>query len=357
MATKIESVTFRPGKWPVVRILDQRKIPQSIEYLECAEPGQVMHAIRTLAVRGAPAIGVAAAYGIAQAMALSAARPAGDFNRILAEIADAFAATRPTAVNLFWAIARMRACGAATEGQPVAERVQSLQTEALRIHEDDRLCCQAIGQHGAALLPQRGGILTHCNTGALATGGEGTALGVIRAARALGKDLHVWVDETRPLLQGARLTAWECLQDGIPATLICDNMAAHVMKLGRVQAAIVGADRIAANGDSANKIGTYSVAIACARHGIPFYVAAPTSTVDLNCAKGDDIPIEERAAEEVTTPQGVALAPEGMPVFNPAFDVAPADLIAGIITEVGVARPPFTADLQRFVESARLRLA
>lgn len=353
---QFQSVTWLPGPAPIVRLLDQTRLPRQTVYLECAAPEQVRQAICDLAVRGAPAIGVAAAYGIAQELALGFAKGAVlDFDEELAKSCKAFAATRPTAVNLFWAIERMAEVGRRTGGQALALRLEALEREALAIHRDDVECCLAIGAHGAPLLPESGGVLTHCNTGGLATGGHGTALGVIRSARAQGKQLHVWVDETRPLLQGARLTAWECLQDGIPATLITDNMAGHVMKLGKVQAAIVGADRIALNGDSANKIGTYSVAVLCAHHGIPFYVAAPTSTVDLQCPSGAAIPIEERKETEVTEPQGVRFAPEGIAVFNPAFDVAPAALIAGIITEEGVARPPFTADLVAMVERARRR--
>lgn len=341
---------------PVVRLLDQTQLPGQTVYLDCAQPEEVRQAIRDLAVRGAPAIGVAAAYGIAQEMALTCATADREkLERELVRSCEAFAGTRPTAVNLFWAIDRMRAVGNGTAGLPVVDCIAALEAEAIAIHRDDIACCLAIGSHGAPLMPDRGSVLTHCNTGGLATGGHGTALGVIRSAIATGKQIHVWIDETRPLLQGARLTAWECVQDGIPATLITDSMAGHVMKLGQVQAAIVGADRIALNGDSANKIGTYTVAVLCAHHGIPFYVAAPTSTIDLDCATGEAIPIEERKPTEVTEPQGVRFAPPGIAVFNPAFDVAPAHLIAGIITEEGVARPPFTADLQAMVARAKQR--
>lgn len=353
---QFQAVTWIAGSAPVVRLIDQTRLPSQTVFLDCAAPEQLRQAICDLAVRGAPAIGVAAAYGIAQEMTLLFAADVGlEFDGALAKSCAAFAATRPTAVNLFWAIERMAAVGERSQGQAPALRLAALEREAVAIHRDDIACCLSIGAHGAELMPDSGGVLTHCNTGGLATGGHGTALGVIRSARALGKQLHVWIDETRPLLQGARLTAWECLQDGIPSTLITDNMAGHVMKLGKVQAAIVGADRIALNGDSANKIGTYSVAVLCAYHGIPFYVAAPTSTIDLQCPNGAAIPIEERKPTEVTEPQGVRFAPEGIAVFNPAFDVAPAELIAGIITEEGVARPPFAADLMAMVERARLR--
>lgn len=348
------SSVLAPLSWlaqePALRLLDQRALPTATEYLHCTAAEPVMQAIRTLAVRGAPAIGIAAAYGIVLGV-----RAGSDFDADLQDLCVRFAATRPTAVNLFWAIERMRTSGEHSVGQTRAERIAALQRQADLIAADDAACCAAIGRHGAPLLPEQGGVLTHCNAGALATGGIGTALGVIRTAVAEGKRLHVWVDETRPLLQGARLTAYEMAADGIPATLMCDNMAGHAMKLGHIQAAVVGADRIAANGDSANKIGTYAVAVLCAHHGIPFYVAAPTSTVDLQCPDGDHIVIEQRGAEEVTHPQGVRFAAEGTQVFNPAFDVATAELIAGIITEEGVARPPFVADLAAMVARARTR--
>ena len=351
-ATAIAAVQWLAGPAPVVRLLDQRQLPATTAFLDCTTPEMVMDAIRTLAVRGAPAIGIAAAYGVAQLLIL---RPDGEFDDVMTQACARFAATRPTAVNLFWAIDRMWAAGQHSAGLPLPQRLAALVAEAQAIHANDAACCEAIGHPGAALLPHAGGVLTHCNTGALATGGIGTALGVIRTAIAQGKQLHVWMDETRPLLQGARLTAWECQQDGIASTLICDNMAGHVMRLGKIQAAIVGADRIAANGDSANKIGTYTVAVLCAHHQIPFYVAAPTSTIDLACPDGTAIPIEERDRREVTAPQGAQFAPPGVAVFNPAFDVAPAALIAGIITEIGVARPPFGPALHAMVQQAQAR--
>ncbi|MSQ83894.1 MAG: S-methyl-5-thioribose-1-phosphate isomerase [Myxococcales bacterium] len=347
--TTIAAVRWRE-LGPTVELIDQRQLPGELVLLRCTEPAQVIDAIRTLAVRGAPAIGVAAAYGIALGLCAT-----GDIDRHVDALCDDFAATRPTAVNLFWAVAQMRDSVAHSAGLPTAQRHRRIVAAAHAIAVDDASCCAAMGRHGAALLPDRGGILTHCNTGSLATAGIGTALGVIRTAIADGKQLHVWIDETRPLLQGARLTAWECAQDGIAATLICDNMAGHALKTGRIAAAIVGADRIAANGDSANKIGTYPLAVLCAHHGVPLYIAAPTSTIDLQCPHGDAIPIEERAAQEVTHPLGVRFAADGVGVFNPAFDVAPASLIAAIITEEGVARPPFAVDLQAMVDRARLR--
>ena len=315
-----------------------------------------MAAIRTLTVRGAPAIGIAAAYGVALAAQRAVAAGGLDARGLAALIAETcrhFAATRPTAVNLFWAIQRMRDAAAGAAGLAVGDQAARLVAVASQIHADDVQMCLAMGRHGAPLLPDAGGVITHCNTGGLATGGHGTALGVIRSGIAAGKRLHVWIDETRPLLQGARLTAWECAEDGIPATLITDNMAAHVLRLGHVQAAITGADRIARNGDSANKIGTYALAILCRHHGVPFYIAAPTSTVDIGCDSGAHIPIEERAAEEVTHLGGQAVAAAGVGVFNPAFDVVPAELIAGIVTEYGVATPPFHNDLVAMVAKAR----
>ncbi len=351
---------FQAVSWsdhgPVVRILDQRALPGETLYLDCRQPDEVMEAIRTLTVRGAPAIGVTAAYGIAQAMQLAVRTKdlhTSSFDAIFAETCKHFAATRPTAVNLFWAIKRLQETAARAHVRGVFERAALLVEEAKRIHAEDIEMCLAIGRHGAALMPDSGGVITHCNTGGLATGGHGTALGVIRSAVAQGKQLHVWIDETRPLLQGARLTAWECAQDGLPATLITDNMAAHVLKLGHAKVAITGADRIARNGDSANKIGTYGLAILCKYHNIPFYIAAPTSTVDIGCDTGAHIPIEERKAEEVTHLGGHRVAAAGVDVFNPAFDVVPHALIAGIITEHGVALAPFEPDLVAMVARAR----
>jgi len=344
---------------PVVRLLDQRALPTKTLYLDCVQPDQVADAIRTLSVRGAPAIGIAAAYGVAQSMVIAAQSPmhAESYEVLFDEVCKRFAATRPTAVNLFWAIDRMRRRNHAQRSLAVDLRARGLVAEAQQIHAQDIEMCLAIGKHGAALMPDEGGVITHCNTGSLATGGHGTALGVIRTALAIGKKLHVWIDETRPLLQGARLTAWECAQDGIEATLITDNMAAHVLKLGKVKAAITGADRVAANGDSANKIGTYGLAILCKYHNIPFYIAAPTSTVDLHCPHGDAIVIEQRDAREVTSFGDVQWAPNDFAVFNPAFDVVPAALIAGIVTEMGVARPPFADDLARFVANAQPKIS
>jgi methylthioribose-1-phosphate isomerase len=313
-------------------------LPAETVYLECRRVEEVWQAIRQLSVRGAPAIGVAAAYGVCVGV---------QSGRSVDEVCDYLATSRPTAVNLFWALERMRKTASRVVPDPenhssptsLAERLLS---EAQRIHDEDRRLCAVMGRHGADLLadlPAGAGILTHCNAGALATGGEGTALAVIFELARRGKRPRVWADETRPLLQGARLTMWELQQAGIDATLICDSAAAQVMREGRVQAVITGADRIAANGDTANKIGTYSVATLARAHGIPFYVAAPTTTFDLNIATGAEIPIEQRAAEEVTHGFGRQTAPTGVAVYNPAFDVTPAELIAAIITDRGVIRP------------------
>ncbi|MEX2171373.1 MAG: S-methyl-5-thioribose-1-phosphate isomerase [Pirellulales bacterium] len=311
-----------------LRLLDQTRLPGETVYLDCRTVDDVWHAIQQLSVRGAPAIGVAAAYGVC----LAAIDP-----QTAMRACDHLATSRPTAVNLFWALKRMRKVIDTAEANRLAKRLLS---EARAIHNEDRQQCAAIARNGADLLAYlpAAGILTHCNTGALATGGEGTALAVILELHRRGKRPHVFVDETRPLLQGARLTAWELMQAGVPCTLICDSMAAQVMREGRVQAVIVGADRIAANGDAANKIGTYGVAVLARAHGIPFYVAAPTTTFDQAIATGAEIPIEVRAANEITNPFGSPLAPDGIAVYNPAFDVTPAGLISGIITEHGVER-------------------
>jgi methylthioribose-1-phosphate isomerase len=320
-----------------LRLIDQTRLPGEMSFVDCHDVETVWQAIRSLVVRGAPAIGVAAAYGI-----VLAARDATSVDALKQAVnaaADYLATSRPTAVNLFWALDRMRrCCDAGKHGTADGARAHLL-AEAVAIHDEDFAMCRAIGAHGAGLLHDGDNVLTHCNAGSLATGGDGTALAVIFAAVAQGKRLHVWVDETRPLWQGARLTAWELMQRGIPATLITDSMAAHVMSLGKVDAVVVGADRIAANGDAANKIGTYSVALAAAAHDIPFYVAAPTSTFDLSLASGAAIPIEQRATDEITAPHGLRIAPEGVAVYNPAFDVTPARLIRGIICERGVISP------------------
>jgi methylthioribose-1-phosphate isomerase len=298
-------------------------------------------------IRGAPAIGVAAAMGLALGMRRSRASGTKQFATEFQKLCDQMAATRPTAVNLFWAIDRMKAAFAesAQRGESVDEIKRRLEAEARRIHDEDVASCRAMGAHGATLVPDTARILTHCNAGALATAGYGTALGVIRAAAEQGKRVAVMADETRPFLQGARLTAWELLKDGIDTTVITDNMAGAMMRLGNVDLVVVGADRIAANGDVANKIGTYAVAVLAREHGIPFYVAAPLSTIDLATPDGSLIPIEERHAREVTHVGSSRLTPEGARIRNPAFDVTPAKYVSAIVTERGIARPPFTESL------------
>jgi methylthioribose-1-phosphate isomerase len=331
-----------------VRFLDQTKLPSEETYVTCATAEEVAEAIRTMVVRGAPAIGVAAAMGIALGAQQAEGDHVAEFRRNFNQLCDLMAETRPTAVNLFWAIERMRARFEASTEMPVKQIQQTLITEAQRIYVEDLAANEALSKHGAALLPASGGVLTHCNAGALATaGGYGTALGVIRAAVESGKKLHVFADETRPVLQGSRLTAWELQKDGIPTTVIADNMAGAMMRQGKIGAVVVGADRIAANGDTANKIGTYTVAVLAKEHGIPFYVAAPFTSIDLETPDGSKIPIEQRAAREVTHVGPTRIAPEGIKVENPAFDVTPNALIAAIITERGVARPPFAESLRK----------
>jgi methylthioribose-1-phosphate isomerase len=323
-----------------LHLIDQRVLPLAFETVVCRNANETAEAIRSMVVRGAPAIGCAAAYGIALEAQLAAGQMRPIFDATLEQAFAVLAASRPTAVNLFWALERMRSLCTKLGNLPSDEIAALLLSEAHAIHDEDIAANRAMGAHGAALLPHEARVLTHCNAGALATAGHGTALGVIRSAVEAGKNISVIADETRPFLQGARLTAWEMVQEKIPVTLIADNMAGHLMKSGAIDAVIVGADRIAANGDVANKIGTYMVAVLAARHKIPFYVAAPLSTFDLSAESGDAIPIEERAADEVTGFRDIRWAPEGVLVANPAFDVTPAELIAAIITEKGViARP------------------
>jgi methylthioribose-1-phosphate isomerase len=334
-------------------LIDQTRLPVECREIECATVEDVWDAIRRLRVRGAPAIGVAAAYGLVLGVQPAAADDRGRFDARLHEVADYLATSRPTAVNLFWALDRMRRVADGAPNLPPAAIRERLLGEAQTIEREDREMCAAIGRHGAALLADGQGVLTHCNAGGLATAGDGTALAVIFAAAAQGKRLQVYADETRPLLQGARLTTWELVQRGIPVTLICDSMAGWVMREGRVQAVITGADRIAANGDTANKIGTYSVALLARAHGIPFYVAAPSSTFDLSLSSGTAIPIEQRPADEVTHGLGRQTAPENVDVYNPAFDVTPAEHIAAIITERGVIRPVNSEAIETLVGSIR----
>src|SRR6516225_7097289 len=328
-----------------VRFLDQTKLPTVETYVTCTTYQQVAEVIRNMVVRGAPAIGVAAAMGIALGANNSRAETVADLKKDFDQICRVMAETRPTAVNLFWAIRRMQEKFVTLCIRPIPQIKQALIEESRRMHAEDIAANQAMGRHGATLMPATGGVLTHCNAGALATAGYGTALGVIRAAVDSGKKLHVFADETRPFLQGSRLTAWELMKDNIPTTLISDNMAGAMMKQGKINAVVVGADRIAANGDVANKIGTYTVAILAKEHGIPFYVAAPTSTVDLETPDGSKIPIEQRAKTEVTHMAGKQIAPDGVGVENPAFDVTPHQYVAAIITERGVARAPYEESL------------
>jgi methylthioribose-1-phosphate isomerase len=329
-----------------VRFIDQTKLPTEEVYVNCTTHQEVADVIRNMVVRGAPAIGVAAAMGIALGVQNSRAENAADLKQELDQVCEMIGETRPTAVNLFWAIRRMQAKFETLRARPVAQIKQALVEEAQRMHAQDIAANQAMGRHGATLMPASGGVLTHCNAGALATAGYGTALGVIRAAVEQGKKIHVYADETRPFLQGSRLTAWELMKDGIPTTVISDNMAGAMMNQGKIAAIVVGADRIAANGDVANKIGTYTVAVLAKEHGIPFYVAAPISTVDLDTPDGSKIPIEQRNAREVTHIAGKQMVPDGVEIENPAFDVTPAKYVTAIITERGIARAPYEHSLR-----------
>jgi len=333
-----------------VRFIDQTKLPLEEIYVTCRNYQEVAVAIRDMIVRGAPAIGVAAAMGIALGARQSQAKDALGLRSDFDHICTVIGKTRPTAVNLFWAIRRMTEKFDSVASRPVEQIKNDLAREAQQMYLEDIAANQAMGRHGATLMPSSGGVLTHCNAGALATCGYGTALGVIRSAIASGKKLHVYADETRPFLQGSRLTAWELTKDGIQTTLIADNMAGAMMKQGKVDAVVVGADRIAANGDVANKIGTYTVAILAKEHSIPFYVAAPWSTVDMSTPTGEQIPIEQRSHREVTHMAGKRVAPEGVEVENPAFDVTPHRYVTAIITERGVALPPLAESLKRLAK-------
>ena len=336
-------------------MIDQRKLPGQEIYVRCRTAKDVAKAITTMVIRGAPAIGVAAAMGIAAGMKRSKATGTRQFTVEFNQTCDMLAATRPTAVNLFWAVARMkRSFGAgALAGESAAELAGRLRREADAIHDEDVAACRAIGDAGATVVPAGARILTHCNAGALATAGYGTALGVIRSASAQGKVVHVFADETRPFLQGARLTAWELVNDGIPTTVITDSMAGLLLRDQKIDLVVVGADRIAANGDVANKVGTYTLAMLAHAHQIPLYVAAPCSTIDLDTSDGSGIPIEERSAKEVTHVGGTQVVPDGATVWNPAFDVTPHRLIAGIITEHGMIRPPYVESLRSMARGAQ----
>jgi methylthioribose-1-phosphate isomerase len=337
MPSPAKSIEWIGGADGFIRLIDQTRLPAELVYLDCRDVEAVWEAIKSLRVRGAPAIGVAAAMGVV----VGVQRHQGDFAKRLHDVVAYLRTSRPTAVNLFWALDRVAAM--ARPSMSPSECATRLWQEALAIRDEDAAMCRAMGRIGAELIASGDGVLTHCNTGGLATAEYGTALAVIFTAAEQGKNIHVFADETRPLLQGARLTMWELQQHGVPATLICDGMAGQVMKEGRVQKVFVGADRIAANGDAANKIGTYSVAVLARHHHIPFYVVAPSSTFDLSLSNGTEIPIEQRDPREITHGFGKPIAPEGASVYNPAFDVTPADLISGIVTEKGIIRP-VTAD-------------
>lgn len=329
-----------------IKLIDQTLLPNEFKYIYCEDLPSIWEAIKSLRVRGAPAIGIAGALGAVLGIWHSSADTYDVFSSELKDATDYLATSRPTAVNLFWALDRITHTAEENSKLSISEIKNILLAEAETIIEEDKAMCRAIGRHGMALLHENDTILTHCNAGGLATSDYGTALAVMFSAHEAGKKISVFADETRPLLQGARLTTWELMQAGIDVTLICDNMAAQVMKEGKIQNVIVGADRIAANGDTANKIGTYNVAILADAHDIPFYVAAPTSTLDFNLKTGAEIPIEQRSSEEITEGFGKVTAPEGVKVYSPAFDVTPASLVTAIITEKGVAQPPFTESLK-----------
>ena len=341
----IETIEWTPDG---VVMIDQTRLPREVVFVTCRDYREVADAIRNMIIRGAPAIGVAAAMGVALGV-LQSEDPARD----MPMICETLAKTRPTAVNLFWAIERMKQLFAEVQDKPIAEIRAALVAEAQAVRAEDIAINEAIGRNGAPLVPDGKTVLTHCNAGALATAGFGTALGVVRAAVQAGKKIDVFADETRPFLQGARLTAWELQRDGIETTLITDNMAGHFLKSGRIGCVVVGADRIAANGDVANKVGTYGVAVLAKENNVPFYVAAPISTLDLTLVSGEQIPIEERAAKEVTEVRGVAIAPEGIKVANPAFDVTPNRYVSAIITERGVARAPYEQSLRDLVATKK----
>lgn len=331
-----------------LRLIDQTKLPEALVYIECEDVETVAESIESLRVRGAPAIGVAAAYGVVIG-ALESIQTGGDLTQDVPRSIERLAETRPTAVNLFWALDRMRTVFEAGTTEDAETLLDRLRTEANAIFEEDRQVCRQIGRNGADLLSDNETVLTHCNAGGLATADYGTALAVVYTAVEEGKNISVFADETRPLLQGSRLTAWELQQSGIDVTVICDNMAGTVLRQQRINCVVVGADRIAANGDVANKIGTYGLAVLAQEHNVPFYVAAPLSTIDMSLATGDLIPIEERKAEEITRGMGKQTAPEGIHVYNPAFDVTPKELVSAIITERGVARHPFENTFQAWL--------
>ena len=338
------SVNLVPG---AIVMIDQTRLPEELHYLHTTNLEEVWTAIKTLQVRGAPAIGIAAAMGVVVAVQQARGRTTAELVRTAEEASDYLATSRPTAVNLFWALDRMRTVTRASRALSPAAFKERLAREAVTVLEEDVAMCRSIGEYGATLLKENASVLTHCNAGGLATSGYGTALAPVYVAAEQGKGVRVYADETRPLLQGARLTAWELMQAGIDVTLICDNMAAQVLKACHIDAVFVGADRIAANGDTANKIGTYGVALLAKAHGVPFYVLAPSSTFDLSLASGAEIPIEERGSDEITMGFGKRTAPHGVKTYSPAFDVTPAALIAAIVCERGILRPPFDRALRQ----------
>ncbi len=343
----IATIRWSKGR---VRIIDQTKLPLKLEYLNCQDVSSIWRAIREMKIRGAPAIGIAAAFGVVLGMRKSRARDFASFSRELGKVVKYLSGSRPTAVNLFWALERMkRAVKDCRRTNNIRRLKKALLEEAIKILEEDKIICRKMADFGSRLIKDGDTILTHCNAGALATADYGTALGVIYRSVEQGKEVSVYVDESRPLLQGARLSAWELTRKGIHTTLICDDMAGSVMKEGRIDKILVGADRIAANGDVANKIGTYSLAVLAKVHRVPFYVVAPVSTFDLKIKSGRDIPIEERSPEEITMPFGQRIAPRGVGVYNPAFDVTPAGYISAIITEKGILRPPYTKSLKKLI--------
>ncbi len=333
------SVKWVGGADGYLELIDQTLLPGEIQYIKCRNPETVWEAIKMLRVRGAPAIGIAAAYGVVLSMAGVSAANSTTATEAAMKAADYLATSRPTAVNLFWALDRMKAVVKDSADATSGELADRMLSEAIAIHDEDRKMCHAIGRHGAELIPDGANLITHCNAGGLATAEYGTALSVMFTCHDQGKKLHVFADETRPLWQGARLTAWELKQHGVPTTVICDSMAAHVMQTQKIDAVITGADRITSRGDAANKIGTYGLAVAAKYHGVPFYVAAPSSTFDFGLVHGCDIPIEQRDPDEVVAPYGQSVAPSGVDVYNPAFDVTPAELITALITEKGVIQP------------------
>jgi methylthioribose-1-phosphate isomerase len=339
----IPTIEWNNGK---VRMIDQTLLPNELKYIDCETVEQVWEAIKVLKVRGAPAIGIAGALGAVLGIWNFDAKDYNNFSKQLIKTTSYLATSRPTAVNLFWALDRIKRTMEENKDKNISQLKGILLAEALKIIDEDKIMCRAIGEHGATLIKDGDTILTHCNAGGLATADYGTALAVMFTAHEQGKRIKVFADETRPLLQGARLTSWELMQAGIDVTLICDNMSAQVMKEGEIDCVIVGADRIASNGDTANKIGTYGVAVLAKEHKIPFYIAAPTSTLDMSLETGDLIPIEQRKSEEITEGFGKRTAPEGVKVYNPAFDVTPARLIDGIITEKGIARKPYKENLK-----------